>query len=204
VALANRTLADLVELLAAREPAPGGGSAAAWTGAIAAALTEMAAAFALSSRPDGDGDFDRERVAQLRDQAARLRACLLELAEQDTRSYAPVLEALALARSDPSRPARVQAALSAAAEVPLAIAAAAADVGELAVAAAKAGNMHLIGDATAAAVLAEASARAAVRLAELNLIGSPRDPRLEHGGALAERAWAARTATLALGERPRS
>ena len=190
MALADRTLAEVLELVAAREPAPGGGSAAAWAGAIAAALTEMAAAFAV----------DADDAAATGDRAGELRARLLELADEDIDSYTPVLAALALERSDPDRPARVRAALSAAADVPLAIASAAAEVAELAAAAAQAGSRHLVGDATAAAVLAEASTRAAIRLAELNLNELRPDPRLDQAAALGDRAWAARMATLGLGE----
>jgi formiminotetrahydrofolate cyclodeaminase len=178
VALADRTFAELVDLLAAREPTPGGGSAAALTGALAAALAEMAAAFA--------------ELVDSRDRATRLRARMLELAEADTRSYGPVLLALRLERSDPERDARLREALSTAAEVPLAIAAATAELGELAATVAPASNPHLLGDVTAAAILAEAAAHAAARLVELNLAGSPADPRLREVEAFAERASAAR------------
>jgi formiminotetrahydrofolate cyclodeaminase len=177
VALVDQTFSEVVDLLAAREPAPGGGSAAALTGALAAALAEMAAAFA--------------ELPEHRDRATRLRARMLELAEADTRSYGPVLIALRLQRSDPEREARLQAALAAAAEVPLAIAAAAAEVGELAATVAP-GNPHLLGDATAAAILAEGATHAAARLVQLNLAGSPADPQLREAEALAARASAAR------------
>jgi formiminotetrahydrofolate cyclodeaminase len=195
VALADHTLAEVVDLIASREPAPGGGSAAALTATLAAALTEMAAAFALSSERER-GSGDQERFVAMRIRAAELSAGLLELAEDDTRSYGPVLDALALERSDPERAARVRVALEAAAEVPLAIAASAAEVGELAAAAAQAGVGQLLGDVTAAAVLAEAASRTAARLVELNLADSPRDPRLAQAEQLAQRASAARTAAL--------
>jgi methenyltetrahydrofolate cyclohydrolase len=215
--LDQRTLADALDRFAAREPAPGGGSAAALTGALAAALTEMAAAFAITSLPAAAAAAaggaaataaggaaataagDPARVAEARDRALELRAHLLSLAEQDTLSYAPVLVALAIERSDPDRPARLQSALAAAAEVPLAIATAAAEVAELAAAAARAGSPHLFGDATAATVLAEAAVRSAVALVELNLDGSPQDARVERAGEMARRAWAAREAVLGAG-----
>jgi methenyltetrahydrofolate cyclohydrolase len=194
VAFADRTLAELLDRIAAQEPAPGGGIAAAWAGAIAAALVEMAAAVVLARSGPAD-----ERIAALRSRATGLRARQLELAEEDMRSYQPVLDALGLERGDPARAARLQAALSAAAEVPLAIAAAAAEVAELAADVAQAGSRQLVGDATAAAVLAEASTRAAVRLVELNLAHDPEDGRLRLATGLAERAWAARMSTLGLG-----
>jgi formiminotetrahydrofolate cyclodeaminase len=225
--LVDRTLGDVVDLFAAREPAPGGGSAAALAGALAAALTEMSAAFALSSSraardadadavalagadvapradavavpgadPDPDGINRQARLAEVCDRAHELRGELLSLAEDDTRSYAPVLDALAIERSDPDRQARVRAALAAAADVPLAIAVAAAEVGELAVAAAQAGNAHLLGDATVAAVIAEAAARSAAHLVELNLAACPQDARHGEAEAAAQRAWVARMAVL--------
>jgi formiminotetrahydrofolate cyclodeaminase len=184
VPLADRTLAELLDEIAARSPAPGGGSAAAVTAATAAALVEMAAAFA----PRG----------ALGDRAAVLRAHLLELADADTRSYQAVLAALSLGAGEPGRAGTLAAALSAAAQVPLAIAAAGAEVAELAAGVALAGNAHLLGDATAAAVLAEGAARAAARLVELNLAGAPDDPRLREAGRLVERAWAGRAAALGL------
>jgi methenyltetrahydrofolate cyclohydrolase len=229
--LDDRTFADVLDLLAAREPAPGGGSAAALAGALAAALTEMSAAFALTSvRSAHDADAGsaggadaapaagadaapaagadaapavdtvvaghQARLAEVRDRAHELRGQLLSLAEDDTRSYAPVLEALAIERADPDRPVRLQTALSAAADVPLAIAVAAAEVGELAFAAAQAGNVHLLGDATVGAVIAEGAARSAARLVELNLAACPQDARLGRAEAAARRAWAARMAVL--------
>jgi formiminotetrahydrofolate cyclodeaminase len=185
VALADATVAELLEQLAARTPAPGGGTGAALAGATAAALTEMSVAFALS-RAAGDD----EAIAVALRRAGALRARLLELADADITSYEPVLEALALEPGDSRRRSQVEDALSGAAEVPLEIAAACAEVTELAAASAgAAGNEHLLGDAGAAALIAEAATRAAVTLVEINLARSPGDPRLEQATALARRAW---------------
>ncbi len=216
VGLAQNTLAEVLARLAAREPAPGGGSGAALTGAIAAALTEMAASFAPGGVGRGEGGAETGEggaggaetgegggggvgsgpAHELRDRAHDLRRRLLELADDDTRSYAPVLEVLALDRADPSRAERLSAALAAAAAVPMAIAEAAAEVGELAALAGRVGSPHLLGDATAAAVLAEAATQAAVALVGLNLERSPGDPRLHRARELAHRAAAAKAAVL--------
>jgi formiminotetrahydrofolate cyclodeaminase len=191
VALADLTLTQLLDQTAARTPAPGGGAAAAVTGATAAALVEMAAAFAHERNPEGG--FDR-----LERQAAALRARLLELADEDLGAFAPVLDALALDRADSSRPAAVSAALSNAAEPPLGIAAISAGIAELAAAVISApGNDHLRGDATAAVLLAEAATRTAATLVELNLAGAPEDPRLAAAADHADRARAERARTLA-------
>ncbi len=77
--LADATVAELLEQLAAATPAPAGGTAAALAGAAAAALTEMAAAFALARGPKQDD----ESVAALHNRAGVLRAQLLALADAD-------------------------------------------------------------------------------------------------------------------------
>lgn len=140
--------------------------------------------------------FDRRPGTEVRDRARTLRTYALELAERDQDAYAGVLEALKLPESAPERPGRVQAALSAAADGPLALARAAGEVAGLAAQLALTGNPHLVGDATAAALLAEAATRAATRLVELNLSGLPGDPRLQVARELAELAADARARAL--------
>ena len=81
--------------------------------------------------------------------------------------------------------------------MPLEIAAASADVAELAASITLAPrNEHLVGDASAAALIAEAATRSAVALVELNLARSPEDPRLRRAAALARQAWEAREMVL--------
>lgn len=151
----ERSLRQLLDDVAARTPAPGGGTSAAWAAAIAAALVEMAAAFA-------DDAHSAARAAELRTRA-------LELAEQELHSYGPVLEARRLPDDDPGKQARLREALTSAADTPRVIAAVAAEVNELASRLAAAGNPSLAGDAETGAALAEASHAAAQRLAEINL-----------------------------------
>jgi formiminotetrahydrofolate cyclodeaminase len=168
------SLEAFLAAVADRTPAPGGGAAAAAGCALAAALAEMAARFA-----------DRDADAA---QAARLRAEALRLGEADLTAYPPVLAALRLPPDDPQRPARLAAASSAAAEVPLAIAEAAAQVAELARALASDGGPHLIGDALAGADIAAGAARAAGRLVEINLAEAGDDPRIARARAAVARA----------------
>jgi len=127
---------------------------------------------------------------------AALRARALELADADLGSYAPVLEAQRLPVEDPSRSERLRTALSEASDVPLAVAEAACEVAELAAERSRSGGRSLEGDATAAALLAEAAARAAARLVELNLAARPDDPRVAAARELAARAAAARERAL--------
>ena len=166
-------LAEVLERVAARTPAPGGGSSAGIVCALAAALVEMAAGFADAS----------EAAAH----AAELRARALELAQQDLTSYEPVLEALRRPADDPDRKAALASALGAAATVPFGIARTAGEVAARAREVADAGGRHLRGDIGTAAALAEAACAAAALLVEINLHGTA-DPRLGEAGELARAA----------------
>jgi len=157
VTFAQYTVDDFLAAVAAREPAPGGGAVAALTAANAAALTAMAARFST-------GD-----LAELATEADELRAGLTPLADADAYAYSAVLAAYRLPKSEVDRKERIAAALRGAAEVPLRIAEGAARVGELAARLAVDGNPNLLGDARAAAYLAEAATRTAAGLVEINV-----------------------------------
>jgi methenyltetrahydrofolate cyclohydrolase len=139
---AQLKLADFVELVADRTPAPASGSALAVAAALAAALTEMTARFSDDEEATGE--------------AAHLRRELIGLADADAEAYTTYLQA----PGDLSRERII--------EVPEAIAARAREVGELAEQLEREGNRRLVGDAIAARLLAGAAAEGAARLAELN------------------------------------
>jgi formiminotetrahydrofolate cyclodeaminase len=170
----------LLDAVAARTPAPGGGTAAAWAAALAASLVEMAANFSEGA----DASFER---------AGRLRTRALELAEVELHAFERVLEALRLRRENPERAARVEAARTEASRSPLEIARVGAELTELAGELAHTGNPNLSGDALAAALLAEAAAQAAARLVAINLTEGP---AVEESSQLAQRALAARERAL--------
>jgi formiminotetrahydrofolate cyclodeaminase len=163
-----------LDALAARTPAPGGGTGAAWGCALGAALAAMAARFA-------GREEDAARAEALRERA-------LALGEADQTSWGPVLEAQRRPADDPDREAAVAAALAGAAETPLAIAETAAEVAALARSLADAGRPALRGDALAGADLAAGACRAAARLVELDLVGAPGDPRLARARAAVDSA----------------
>lgn len=179
-------VAELLDRLAAKQPAPGGGGAAAITAAMAAGLLGMAARFSTAQLIDAAG-----RAAY----ADRVRTHVAALADQDAEAYQAVLAAFALPRQpDPQvRRRQIRRALERAARVPTEIAEAACGVAVEAVELAQRGNPNLRGDAFTAAVLAAASARSAAELVRINVeLG-------ELGGELADRATqAAETATKAV------
>jgi methenyltetrahydrofolate cyclohydrolase len=161
---------DFLDLLAAREPAPGGGGAAALTGALGAGLVAMAARFSDPQLP---------AAADVARQADELRERAAGLADQDAAAYRAVLDAYRLPADGDGgeRRRRIAAALHGAAAVPLEIAEIAAQVAGLAARVAGGGNPNLLGDTVAAAHLAEASARSAAALVDINVAlgGLPAD-----------------------------
>jgi len=134
---------EFVAALGERTPAPASGAATALTGALAAALTELAARFA-----DDDDTIT---------QAKALGTRLLELADEDTAAYT----AFMADRNDATR-ARII-------DVPEQIAARAEEVAALADGVRARLSTKVAGDAEAAVELARAAARVARRLAELNV-----------------------------------
>jgi methenyltetrahydrofolate cyclohydrolase len=173
MSLADLPVGEFLERVAARQPAPGGGTTAAVTAALGAALVAMAARFS--------GGELADVVARADD--LRERACAL--ADADLSAYPAVIEARRLPREDPERPARVRAALRDATEVPVAIVEVAREVGELGARAAREGNANLRGDAVTGLLLADAAARSAARLVGLNVEAGDLD------GALVDRCVAA-------------
>ena len=111
--MAEQTLTDFLAALAAPTPAPGGGAAAAISGATAAALVEMVAGLSLKKSPDGAEAALQQRTAA---QMATLRAELITLADDDANAYNAFIQAMRLPKvEEHERDARSRA-MSAAAE----------------------------------------------------------------------------------------
>jgi formiminotetrahydrofolate cyclodeaminase len=156
------TLEEWLDALAAGEPAPAGGSAAAVAAAIAASLVGMTARQSVGSWGEAAG---------IAVQADVLRERLAGLAEADAEVYHRSLDRLARAREIPAdrRDFELGRVLADAAATPLAIATTAADVALLARETAGRGEPRVEADAEAALALAAAAAQAAARLVEVNL-----------------------------------
>jgi formiminotetrahydrofolate cyclodeaminase len=151
--LLDLTVRELLDAVAARTSAPGGGGAAALATALAAALTAMAARFS-----------DSPVAAEADD----LRARAAPLADADAAAYGAFLAATRLPKDDPSRADAVAAARKDAVGVPAEIGRLAASVAELAAGLVRDGNPNLRGDAVAAVHLAAAAADTAAELVAAN------------------------------------
>ncbi len=168
---AELPLGRFVDMVASREPAPGGGASAAVAVALAAALTAMAARFS------ADHLANAETIA---DRAEELRNRVMPLAQADAAAYGRVLDAYRTPRDDEEkRRRRIREALSEAADVPLSIAEVGVEVAGNAARLVEEGNPNLRGDALTAAALAKAGVRAAATLVEINVsAGGADDDRL--------------------------
>jgi formiminotetrahydrofolate cyclodeaminase len=176
----NVSVSRFLELTAAREPAPGGGSAAAMTVALAGGLAAMVARFSADHLEDAT-DFAI--------QADTLWGEAAPLAQADAAAYASVLEAGRTGEG-------IQEALLEAADVPLSIAETGAAIAELGAHLAENGNPNLRGDALAAVLLAEAGVRVAANLVRINLQSAGlEDGRLQRAQGLLRSAAEAREAT---------
>jgi len=151
--------------LAAREPVPGGGGAAALGAATAAALVSMVAKYTT-----GDRYADVEEQATAIDSdAERIRATAIELMDRDAEAFAAVGAAYALPKDGAeNRQERIQAALAGAAEPPRQVAHASLELIELAARLEPIANRNVLSDVGVAASVAAAALESALINIEVN------------------------------------
>ena len=161
------SLQGLLDAVAARTTAPGGGVVAGVVAALAGALCGMCARF---SAADQAGFGER---------ADELRARVVSLSKSDPAVYAEYVQARRSGRDDD-----IAAALDEAIRIPLEMAEVAVELAGLALGLARSGNPNLRGDATVAVLMGAAAARAGAALVCENLAGAGSDPRLARAAAI--------------------
>ncbi|MFN8652773.1 MAG: cyclodeaminase/cyclohydrolase family protein [Gemmatimonadales bacterium] len=169
-------LEEFARQVASTDPVPAGGSVAAVTGSLAAALVEMigkiAAAKAKSESP---------ALTQLVEQAAHLRERLLVLAEEDAAAFRGVLEAKRdTSGGEAERDMRIRRAWRKAGQVPADVVRLSREIAQLARRAAQDGPPSTMGDAVMAALLAAAVGAGSHLNLRFNLeaAGRPEDMRV--------------------------
>jgi glutamate formiminotransferase/formiminotetrahydrofolate cyclodeaminase len=153
--------ADFIEAVAEGTPAPGGGSAAAHTGALAVGRTKYAQA--------------EPECWEIIDKAETLRKELVHAVVLDAEAFDGILKARRLLKDTEEQQATRQAAIREAtlhaARVPLINAGRSVEVMKLALRMAEIGNLNAISDAGAGVNLGKAAFEAAAMNVKINLLG---------------------------------
>ncbi len=171
----DKPMIVFLDRLASRSPEPGGGSVAALTAALGAALVSMVGNLTLGKEKYASVQGEIEELLKASEQA---RSDLQDLLQQDTEVYASVSEAFKMPRDTAeekeARRVKVQEGLKAATEVPFRITEKCAEVARLSLVAGEIGNVGAVSDAGVAVLLAEAAAQSGALNVKIN-IGSIED-----------------------------
>jgi len=176
----------LDEAVAAATPTPGGGSVAAQTGALAAALAQMAAGLTVGRKRYADVAEEAGRVL---DEADTIRRQLMTAIREDSAAFENIL-AVARDKSldEEAKAAAMEAATVVAGEVPLRVVHLCRDAARLAQTIAAVGNVNAATDAAVGAIMARAAAEGAGLNVRINSIALKDRARAE--------AWRAEVAAL--------
>jgi len=163
---------SFLDRLAEGTAAPGGGSAAAHAGAMAAALVAMVARLTLGKKKYAEVQTRMAEIAQLAD---RLRAAQEAAVSLDSQAFEGLMAARRLPHeTEPEQSARekaIETATRRAAEIPLQVACDAVASLELAAEVAESGNVNAATDAGSGAAMAVAAFTAAAMNVRVNAAG---------------------------------
>jgi len=168
--LSRTTIHDLLTQLSSAAPTPGGGGAAALTGAMSAALISMVCNLTIG-RPRYAAVESAMQAILGQSEQARLR--LLELADEDAFAFRGVAAAYKQPRGNDEeraqRAAAIQHALEKAAEPPLSVLTLSRALMPLCLDVAAHGNPNVVSDAGVAAELSLAAVRSSILNVRVNL-----------------------------------
>ncbi len=168
--LTQKPVITFLDELASSAPAPGGGSVAALSGALGAALISMVCNLTVGKEKYADVQED---IQALLAQSEALRQELVELLEADVQVYTEVSKAMKMPRATDeekaARTAAMQKALQAATGVPMRVAEACVQVMDLCRPTAEKGNVNAVSDVGVAVLMAEAGLRSAALNVLINL-----------------------------------
>jgi formiminotetrahydrofolate cyclodeaminase len=167
---ANMTIQAFLDALAAQQPTPGGGGAAALTGAQAAALVSMVIHFTIGNKKYAVVEDEMAGYLQV---SETLRRELIALADRDVAAFAAVSDCYAMPRtSDEEKAARtaaLQHALKGATQVPFETAEKSLALLRLVKPVGEQGNVNVVSDAATALYLASAAIHSSLVNVNINL-----------------------------------
>jgi glutamate formiminotransferase / formiminotetrahydrofolate cyclodeaminase len=170
--LVQMNLREFADETASESPAPGGGSIAAYTGALGAALGTMVAN--LSSHKTGWEERWKE-FSEWAEKGQKIKDILLKLVDEDTSAFNQIMNAFSLPKNSDeekkSRKAAIQSATKNAIEIPFSTMKAAYESFNLLYAMAENGNPNSVSDAGVGALCARASVRGAFLNIKINASG---------------------------------
>ncbi|MEW1809760.1 cyclodeaminase/cyclohydrolase family protein [Pseudarthrobacter phenanthrenivorans] len=173
--ISSETVSSYLTRLAAKQPTPGGGAAAALHAAQGAALVAMVARYTTGAKYEEHAPLV-QRITQAAD---GLVTEALHLADADEQAFQAVIDAYRLpSGTDESKAARaagIQSALIQAAETPAQLVRVAGDIVELATELFDVANANVISDVAAAADAARAAATTARVNIDINVV-AVKDP----------------------------
>ncbi|MBF0384917.1 MAG: cyclodeaminase/cyclohydrolase family protein [Candidatus Omnitrophica bacterium] len=156
---ANETLKRYTELLSLREPVPGGGSAAALSGALGAALLSMVTNYSISKKKTPK---ENARFFKILKETEKLRKRFLELVDLDAKAY------LKIVNSRNKSEAVKNFALKEAAKVPQEVCSLSCEAVFLSPELVRYGNQYLLSDVEAAVELLHAAFNSALVMLKVN------------------------------------
>src|SRR2546426_1103833 len=160
------TLDGWVDELASGSPTPGGGSAAALAGTLAAALVAMVARLTIGRKAYTAVEA---RARAILAEAERVRAEPRRLVDEDAAAYGGVNRAYKIPKDDPARSRAVDDALLAAARTPAEVVKRARRVHQLAAEIGAIGNKNATSDARVAGLLAGTAIDGALENIKVNI-----------------------------------
>lgn len=168
--LMDLTVRDFVQELASDSPAPGGGSVAALSGALGAALISMVCRLTIGKKGYEEAQTFMEKALA---DGGQLQSLLIDLVDQDTQAFNEVMAAFKLPKETEEEKRRradvIQSAYQKAAEVPFEIGRVCLTVIELAASILPQANINAISDIGVASQAAYAGLESAVMNVRINL-----------------------------------
>lgn len=173
--LAQLTCEGFLDKLASNEPVPGGGSVAALSGGLAAALTAMVANLTVGKKNYESVSDEMELYAG---RMIQMKTAFVEFIDKDASSFDGVMKAFKLPKETDeekeARTAAIQDGYKEAIAVPLAVAKASAELFDIIEAVVEKGNKNALSDGLVAAMTARTAVLGALYNVKINL-GSVKD-----------------------------
>ncbi len=168
--LEDMKIKNFLDLLASKSPTPGGGSVAALTGAMGAALLSMVGNLTVGKEEYKDLETD---IKGLLKKSESLRINLEQLIEKDVEVFNQFMAIMKLPRTNEEekkeRSKKIQVAVLEAAKVPLEVARKSKEVIDICLEIARKGNKNAISDVGVGVLLAEAAFHSAIINVKINL-----------------------------------